>query len=598
MRECRYRLLCSFLCAAILSMCFVGCFLEKGSPDGSSEESLTNDSSEPSQTVLTLADSGESLYSIYYDRSLSSDETFMSVMGSMAKLIYSGTGVHLAMSTDSAYTEALSDRPAILIGVTKWPESQQAAANLKKINDYSIGIIGNKLVICGRSNEACTTAVQYFINRVVAPQLKKGNTLTFSMADAHTEEARYGIDSVKILDTELSQYRIVLPKNADVNEAFFAYQLRYWLMQNYGFLLDIADDSAKAEPFEILVGNTLRSSTRPAENEYSVRAADGKLELSANGYAAYDELYHYITQTLIPSGSGASYTVSERADTVPAAADYENRTSSTLAGTGDVRVMYFNIYGYGDYLTSVRSSMQLELFKTYAPDVIGMQEFSAGVRRSGLMSGLTELGYAEVQVTGVSSDFTPLFYRTDTLDVVESGYLLYDGLNDVNSKSITWAVFRTKESGKCFIALSTHFYYTSDQEGLAARISEARQLIELIGKIRTNPEYADLPLVMGGDLNCVASSEPAGVLKDGGLILAWDEAVSKNNVATHHSHAVYSNVYHTYTNTYRPSGGYANAIDQVYISPGVTVNRFSTLVCSYALIASDHCPVLVDISFT
>ncbi|MBQ7348090.1 MAG: hypothetical protein IJW55_09970 [Clostridia bacterium] len=592
-----YRIICIALIAAMLAVCFSGCNDQQNNEETVGTE-LSTDSSDLAETVLTIVDNGQSEYNIYYDKSYASNDDFISVVGAMSKMIYNGTGARLSMTTDRYYKDTMANQPAILIGVTQWAESQEIAAKLTKLNDYYIGVVGNKLVICAQNAETSTTAVQYFMNNVLLSQTQNGKSITFSSKDNHLQKAVYGIDSVSLLGAELSEYRMVIPEHADVNENYFAYQLRYWLMKHYGVLLDIVNDSATAGERDILIGDTARSTSHADEDEYIVKASGKTLELSANGYSAYDELYQYVTKTLIPSKSGACYTIAETETTVNAISGFEERTASSITASGDVRVMYYNIYGWENYSTSVRKEMQLELFKTYSPDVIGLQEFSSSVRLGGLISDLSQLGYAEVKPKNAYSNFTPLFYKTDVLEVVESGYQLYSGLNDVNSKSVTWAVFSVKQTGERFIAMSTHFYWESTEEGAAARISNATELIDLIASIRANAEYAELPLVAGGDLNCTVSSEPANILSMGGLQFAWDLAVQKNDVSTHHQHAEYSADYQTYINLYRPTGKYSAAIDQVWVSSdNMTVNRLSTLTATYTMIASDHCPVLVDISF-
>lgn len=590
-------MICIALLAALLTVCFSGCNDQRSNEEPVDTESST-DSSGFVEPVLTIVDNGKSDYNIYYDKSYASNDDFISVVGAMSKMIYNSTGVRLSMTTDRYYKDTMADQPAILIGVTQWAESQEIAAKLTKLNDYYIGVVGNKLVICGQNAETSATAVQYFMNNIMLPQMQNGKSLIFSSENDHMEKGIYGIDSVSLLGAELSEYRIVIPENADVNENYFAYQLRYWLMKNYGVLLDIAEDSATAGERDILIGNTARTTSQPQKDEYTLKASGKTLELSANGYLAYDELFQYVTKTLIPSRTGACYTISETETTVNAISGFEQRTASPITTSGDVRVMYYNIYGWENYSTSVRKEMQLELFKTYSPDVIGLQEFSAGVRSGGLIKDLSQLGYTEVKPKYTYSNFTPLFYKADVLEVVDSGYQLYRGLNDSDSKSVTWAVFSVKQTGERFIAMSTHFYWENTEEGAATRISNATELINLIAAIRENTEYAELPLVAGGDLNCTVSSDPANILREGGLQFAWDLALQKNDVSTHHQHAEYSANYQTYTGLYRPTGKYSAAIDQVWISSdNMTVNMLSTLTATYTLIASDHCPVLVDISF-
>lgn len=590
-----YKSLCALLCVTMLFGVFVGC--SNGNTQQGSE--TTEDIAGTKQnTTLLLADNGKSEYSIYYAADLETGGSVAMLINTMATHINKATGAKLDVLSDTDYSDDVADTPAILIGKTKFAESAEASKKLSKIDDYHIGIVGNKLVICGGSADSCATALQYFMNNIIAVQRNKGKTLTFSSSDEYSYKATYGIDSVNILGTELYEYSLVVPKNAGVNETYFANTLRYWLMTEYGVLLDITNDTSAVGEHEIIIGSTSRvASAALGENEYRVTAADGRLELAANGYAAYDELYNYVTKTLIPSGESAKYTISESSVTVNAARSYEERTGCTLEGSGDVRVMYYNIYGWSGYNFDMRTKMQLELFATYAPDVIGCQEFTSQARAGYFYEGLRNLGYNEVPVNKGSSNYTPLFYDPQRLTVVESGWLLYDGLNDSNSKSVTWAVFETT-AGKRFIGMSTHFYYTSDSAGNTARVSEAEQLLDVISDIRSNPDYADLPLIMGGDLNCRLGSAPLTVLSEGGLYSAWETAMEKNDLDGKHSHYNYDSTYGIYMSVQVPTDNYADSIDHAYVSEGVTVNSFKTLYNPYVMVASDHSPELVDISFS
>lgn len=582
------------MCAAMLASLLVGC------SDKEAEETTTESTAEAeSEKMLVIADNGQSEYSIYYAAELATGGTnAATLVNTMAKQITAATGAKLEVASDSFYSDALADKPAILVGNTKFAESAEAAARLPKIRDYYLGIIGNKLVIYSASAEACMTAVQYFMNNIIAVQKTQGKTLTFSSSDEFTYNDNYGIDSVKLLDTELSEYSFVVAKNADVNEKYFASRLRYWLMKEYGVLLDIANDTSPAGEHEIVVGHTSRVTAEALdENEYSVRASGGRLELSANGYAAYDELYSYVTNTLIPAGNSAKHTVAETVTTVDATASYEKRTDSTLDGVGDVRAMYYNMYGWSGYSFDTRMQMQVELIRTYAPDIVGLQEVTTNAKGSILYSGLRELGYKEVTVsTGGKNNYTPLFYKEDKLTLKTSGWYLYDGTNDSNSKSVTWAVFETTD-GKQFIAMSTHFYYTSDTEGSTTRVYEAQQLVQLISTIRQNSTYADLPLIVGGDFNCRLGTDPHTVLSDGGLSNAWETAVDKNNIDGKHGHFEYNDTYGIYENVKIPTDTFGDSIDHAFVSEGVTVDSFRTLCNEYVMVASDHSPLLVDISF-
>ena len=108
-------------------------------------------------------------------------------------------------------------------------------------------------------------------------------------------------------------------------------------------------------------------------------------------------------------------------------------------------------------------------------------------------------GKHETQVTSdgtrPTNNFTPIFYNPEKVELIkadfvpygernEEGYHLvdksrgYSGYymmhNDYFSKSLTWAVFKDKATGKQFGVISTHFWYDGGTDGNNARIENAR----------------------------------------------------------------------------------------------------------------------------
>ena len=266
---------------------------------------------------------------------------------------------------------------------------------------------------------------------------------------------------------------------------------------------------------------------------------------------------------------------------------------------GEISCIFYNVYGWTAQCGPVpnRQLLQAELIHAYLPDMIAFQEYST-YYHNGFTDKLEAIGYQEVKPEGVDANYTPLFYRTDRLKVIDCGYLLYAGPNDVNSKSATWAVLELFDTRKRFIAISTHLMY--NQPGIdanAARVSNAKELVSLISQLKNRPEFQTLPLITGGDLNCCLGSDPIQVLTDSGLKLAWETALEKNDVRGNHDYVTYHSDRQTYSGWSIRPGGYAKSIDHALVTDGFTVERFFTLTDLYAQVASDHMPEWVEISF-
>jgi hypothetical protein len=119
-----------------------------------------------------------------------------------------------------------------------------------------------------------------------------------------------------------------------------------------------------------------------------------------------------------------------------------------------------------DCSAAARVGGLLRVYRELCPDVIGGQEVSP------LMADLLKEGFQSepVNYTLIWGRFTPILYRADRLELIDSEFGTYperlqgyDGsFNDVRSKSWNIGVFRVKDNGKCFIFATTRRNNNSD----------------------------------------------------------------------------------------------------------------------------------------
>ena len=154
-----------------------------------------------------------------------------------------------------------------------------------------------------------------------------------------------------------------------------------------------------------------------------------------------------------------------------------------------------------------RNSLVYSLVMQSGADICMFQECGPATNRTGsaAISELMKYEYTEVCPEKANVNFTPVYYKTDKYDLIDSGYYLYTGLNDASSKSVTWAVLEKKESANRFAALSTHFWWKYDSEvDNQQRIQNARELKNICDQIAG--EY-EVTIVIGGDFNNGENSE-------------------------------------------------------------------------------------------
>ena len=139
----------------------------------------------------------------------------------------------------------------------------------------------------------------------------------------------------------------------------------------------------------------------------------------------------------------------------------------------NVRILSSNIWGnyFGNEI-AVREDQLLDVFRRYAPDVLGMQEATKSWRESALFRELCA-DYEFVDTGAFTeANYTPLAYRREFFDLVDGGFVSFEDTPD-SSKSFTWAVLEYKGTGKRFGALSASVKINGGYNGLH-RVSNDR----------------------------------------------------------------------------------------------------------------------------
>lgn len=406
---------------------------------------------------------------------------------------------------------------------------------------------------------------------------------------------------------------IKLSESAPIGETLVAYELCNAL-RDQGFDASVVSGGAPRDGYEIAVGYAEKRLRLSTAHGYAITGRGGQIRIAANSPYGYDAAKNAYLRLI--ESNDLPQTVSLVCD---ASETFDETAVSLLGKAGNLRVLFYNVYGWdGAGPIALRQQQQIELVRLYAPDVLGLQEYSASYRAT-VTPMLANIGYARVAPEQDKTSYTPLFYRTDSLDVLSCGSRLYpltmviDGRelpsNDVKSKSLTWAVFHHRASGNRFVAVCTHFMW-SDPKNLTAeqanaiRVANAEQLLETVEEIGAlNAAYRGLPVVMGGDLNCRATSEPNRVLQRGGFEWAYDLAERKHACGGMKGYPVYDAEKRIYVAGIAPPTDMPDqAIDYIRVKQGadempqLRVETYDTVTDRLALRSSDHCPKLADLT--
>ncbi|MBO7397762.1 MAG: endonuclease/exonuclease/phosphatase family protein [Clostridia bacterium] len=239
-----------------------------------------------------------------------------------------------------------------------------------------------------------------------------------------------------------------------------------------------------------------------------------------------------------------------------------------------------------------RDKLLAELVREEAPDVLFLQEMHPNWHAGDLKPLLKALGYAEslpALPEGQALNYTPLFYKESRLRELSNGFLLYDGLNDYTSKSVSYAEFEIIRSKIRFAAASTHMYFAQNAEGEKARMSNAVQLADISRKFPSGT-----PFFCGGDFNCSVNSLPFYELNSRGICCASLAAKKKTNfIRTDHKYPVYDKESHRYTPAELTLEPNCESIDHIVFRGPTDILSYKVVTDERARILSDHCPVVI-----
>lgn len=584
------RICALLLCAATLWLLAACREPEAQAPEGSSGR--TEELTQKPEWELLFAENGNCNYDIICPEN--ANENMIKACQKLANGIKKYTNAVVRVQFDDVADPGDYE---ILVGPTNRPESTQALAAMR-YQDYSVSYSGAKIVLAGAYESTAVDAVNWFIEHVLKPQ-EGAARVVLRASDTCTVSAEYSVTEMLLPGGSVSGYSIVIPEVPSISELRTAKLVQLLLADKTGYQLPVRSDSVTSD-LEILIGSTARTQHTVSALSYRISAVGKRMELQASSVFAWEYLLSDLEEVYWKSGT-SSLIWDEQTDIQVEISDrLTDGSEHVIDRTGDVRVMYSNILGGCDatlYPHEQRNRMLSELFLEYLPDVLGLQECNAVPRagKYGIIACLTASGqYTELAV-GPTVNSTPLLYRSDRLEVVSSGYHAYaDGRND-SSKGVTWAVFRVKESGKLFAVASTHFAWnqTSTSADNEARLVDARELLAVCNQIHT--EHGDIGIVVGGDYNCNLSSEPYARLKDGGMLDVQTLAESTENRKTWHAYPQYNTELGIYDHYTYPQGTYNTSIDHVMTSGGnLSFHTFDIVTDHYALLSTDHCPILIE----
>ncbi len=560
--------------------------------DTTGEEETTGDLG----AFLELVKDGNSEFVIVYPEDY--EEKEWEAVQRLVTAFQTYTGTKLKVRDDFTSHSIPEKTYEILVGPTARAASQEVSSKLL-FGQYTICIMGTKLVICGSDANTTYNGVSYFERQILRKKMQAEgadpDTFLFYESDEFTNETSYTIKSAVIGGRPIKDYRLVIPANASV-EYYIARLIQAHVSRYVGANLQIVRDNEPAQDCEILIGNTSRTTVTAPTGEYRIEVTGTKVQVVASSILGLPEAYWGVVESLIPISSA---TLEAPSGTVYTG---EDNSPTDLQKTGDMRILYHNIVGYTLDKCPVedRSDMMLAVYSTYNPEILCWQEASAKQRddaRSLQLKNWLKENYVEICYKEKGGLGNPIFYRKDAgLTLLDSGYSRARS----GDKGSTWAVFQ-RADGTIFGVTNSHFAADTNANnnhelGNQYRTQDAENLVNAIAGIRET--YGGITIISGGDYNSTPGSTAYYRLTGSGMTPVRNIAAYHTPFSAHHAYPEVAKASGLYTMLYNLTSPVANAIDHIMHSgEDVTIHSYKILSDPFSLTSSDHAPHYVDISF-
>jgi len=453
----------------------------------------------------------------------------------------------------------------ILIGATNRHESAQFIDGLYA-NDCGWMMMGDKLIIAGKTDELTVLALESFMETVLSGNTSDG--VFYSSSDDNRISLEYKWDKSADEQLFIGEGKLTLP------EFYIVYN------ETDGYSMTLAEEFASVVELNIRCHQNPMPDTFEHAGYAEVRfnPTDAPA-LGENEYAIFYDGYNI-------SVCGGNESLLRRAmDTLVTMMDEAVEAGKPLIldestvyvhDTSPLTAMSFNIlYKFDD---KDRLQRVVDIIEKYSPDTLGVQE--APIAWMSYLDKNISDDYAKVgtgRQGGNKDEFNGIFYKESVFELIDSGTKWLSDTPDKVSKYedsacyriFTYAHLRRKSDNSEIMVVNTHL----DHVGADAKKKQANVLANFL------KDYNDMPLLLTGDFNTtVGTTEYKNVLS-GGVVNSIDLAETKSEGPT-------------FTNFGTASG----IIDFVFVTEDY-INVDSYKVCGEKIngdYPSDHHPVMIQ----
>ncbi len=475
--------------------------------------------------TLTFIKDGSSEYTLVRPDRADSKGTVVEAATRLRNAIETASGIKLDFTTDWVMPDTdTTDNKEILVGNNDRPETKQVAATLRE-DDYAIQVVNNKLVILGGSDAKTAEAVDKFIELYFSAARED---LVLECGYRYQFRMTYPLKNLIIGDSSVWDYTVVYAEDCQAEAAYFCDVIRLYT----GYSLNMVSSDTAETSKEILIGNTGRSTSVKASDQSYIAAMDGeKLVFAGEGSLTAAAVHEFVK----------AY-VALNAD--------ESKVESSLSLTGQlsadtsVKLIDLNVAlsGYAETAVVNRYPRLYSFVKTYAPDVLCLQEVSCTTWYDCITKGIDdtpaltdEYGFVGTGRNGtmegynafLTGAYNAILYNKAKYTLEDSGTFWLSETPatpsvgwDGRTRSIcTWAKLTDQTSGETFVVMNTQL----DPNGKEASVNGAALIAE-------KAETFQLPVIVTGDFNTTAKAASVTELNNSLMVDAYTIAAESEEV--------------------------------------------------------------------
>lgn len=301
----KLRLLLSLL-ALVLSL--AACNSGDIPVEHTAQECVSDTTTTVPESTQGIALTGDIAYTII--RSETAGEKEIELCSALWKKIFTLTGSSIVNINDDFAINAAdvnNTRAEVLIGLTNRPASTKCLAELQTYLDWSIMVVGEKIVISANTNERLSEAVDYFCSA-----LEVNDGVVYYTGGNHVDSYDgYKYKNLSLCGRSISEYVITLGANAAELEQEFAEYLAQWFAENTGYRPAIADGALPADAAAISITGGRDGETVLNSGDYILRTVDGSVSFAAGSIAGYnkamEKMLEKISDGALASGIDEEY---------------------------------------------------------------------------------------------------------------------------------------------------------------------------------------------------------------------------------------------------------------------------------------------------